>query len=455
MARAIRPTTDKPVAWVSSANRSELEPLLEWLKVDRTVAHDGEALADVAILDLPDVDSVRAEHRAMVDALLPRIDAVTWIVDPEKYDDAAVHAYWRTLAPHADRLRFVLNKADRLTDERPARGHRRPARSPDGRWHSAPAHPRRLGDDRRRHRPPARCPGRCGPRQGHHRGQARDRPGTRRGAAGRVGRHRSGNRVSAAAGGVPPRNARARGRRRRAGAGRPRGPGASDLGGRPLPRPRQWWILLRSHRGARRDGHAAAVGGGRTRRRICADGAREGRSAACSTRCARRWSRPPPTCRHRAAAALLEALGAPTAEADVARVLDRTVAAAGSEIEIPRSPIWPVIGVLQGIVGAVLLFAAAWIGVLIVAGGSVPVGTFEAPLIGPIPFRSPCSPARSSSAASWDGCSASTRVGSAAGSPLASVRARSRRSGKRSSATPSPGWTAWRRRGRRSRGPDA
>ena len=56
-------------------------------------------------------------HRAMVDTLLPRIDAVTWVVDPEKYDDARVHAYWRELAPHADRLRFVLNKADRLAPE--------------------------------------------------------------------------------------------------------------------------------------------------------------------------------------------------------------------------------------------------------------------------------------------------------------------------------------------------
>ena len=51
-----------------------------------------------------------------VDALLPRIDAVAWVVDPEKYDDERLHAYLRRMAPHAPRLRFVLNKADRLTD---------------------------------------------------------------------------------------------------------------------------------------------------------------------------------------------------------------------------------------------------------------------------------------------------------------------------------------------------
>ena len=115
--RAIRPTTDRPLAWVAEDRRSEISGLLEWLKVDQVVTHASPALSDIAILDLPDVDSVRPEHRALVDTLLPRIDAVTWIVDPEKYDDERVHAYWRSLVLHADRLRFVLNKSDRLTDD--------------------------------------------------------------------------------------------------------------------------------------------------------------------------------------------------------------------------------------------------------------------------------------------------------------------------------------------------
>ena len=55
----------------------------------------GQDLSGVAILDLPDVDSVRIEHRATVDALLPRIDAVAWVVDPEKYDDERLHEYLR------------------------------------------------------------------------------------------------------------------------------------------------------------------------------------------------------------------------------------------------------------------------------------------------------------------------------------------------------------------------
>ncbi len=114
--RAVRPTTDQPLAWVADARRDELEPLLAWLGVRHVATHADEDLEGVAILDLPDVDSVRTEHRATVDALLPRIDAVAWVLDPEKYDDSRLHAYLREMAPHAARLRFILNKADRLTE---------------------------------------------------------------------------------------------------------------------------------------------------------------------------------------------------------------------------------------------------------------------------------------------------------------------------------------------------
>ena len=70
----------------------------------------------MAVLDLPDLDGVRLEHRATVDELLPRLDAVTWVVDPEKYDDERLHAYLRARAAHAARMRFVLNKIDRVAE---------------------------------------------------------------------------------------------------------------------------------------------------------------------------------------------------------------------------------------------------------------------------------------------------------------------------------------------------
>ncbi|MFN2484304.1 MAG: GTPase [Candidatus Limnocylindria bacterium] len=115
--RAIRPTTGEPVAWVSSARRHELAPMLQWLGARHVVGHAVQELAHVAIIDLPDFDSVFVEHRATVETLLPRVDALAWIIDPEKYDDARLHdGYLRPLARHSDRFLFVLNKSDRLND---------------------------------------------------------------------------------------------------------------------------------------------------------------------------------------------------------------------------------------------------------------------------------------------------------------------------------------------------
>jgi GTPase Era involved in 16S rRNA processing len=115
--RAVRPTTDEPVAWVAADHQEELSPLLDWLNITHRSGHAERELAQVAILDLPDVDSVRTDHRERADELLPRIDAVAWIVDPEKYDDERQHAYLRDMASRVPQLRVVLNKSDRLTDD--------------------------------------------------------------------------------------------------------------------------------------------------------------------------------------------------------------------------------------------------------------------------------------------------------------------------------------------------
>ena len=115
--RAIRPTTSRPLAWVEGNDRKEVGPLLEWVGVEDVVDHQHRDLADVAIIDLPDVDSVNLGHRAAVDALLPRIDALYWVVDPEKYDDERLHGYLRQLSAHGDRMVFLFNKADRLGED--------------------------------------------------------------------------------------------------------------------------------------------------------------------------------------------------------------------------------------------------------------------------------------------------------------------------------------------------
>jgi 50S ribosome-binding GTPase len=115
-----RPTTNRPVAWLPRSSREDLAGLLDWLEVapdDIHPAADAE-VAGVAILDLPDLDSTAADHRARVEAILPRVDAVVWVTDPEKYGDAVLHddflAHW---LPRLARQIVVVNKADRLSPD--------------------------------------------------------------------------------------------------------------------------------------------------------------------------------------------------------------------------------------------------------------------------------------------------------------------------------------------------
>lgn len=116
-----RPTTSQPIAWVPAADRDGLAPLLGWLGVDDIREHEADGLRSVAILDLPDMDSVETAHRERVEAVLPKVDAVAWVTDLEKYHDAVLHdAFLRTWVPRLDRQAVIVNKADRVAgDDRP------------------------------------------------------------------------------------------------------------------------------------------------------------------------------------------------------------------------------------------------------------------------------------------------------------------------------------------------
>jgi GTP-binding protein EngB required for normal cell division len=114
-AGARRPTTGEPVAWVAAEAVDEVRPLLARLGVESSRTHAKPELRRVVILDLPDVDSLEAGHRATVEELLPKIDVVAWVTDPEKYADAVLHdAFLRDWMARLDRQIVVLNKADRL-----------------------------------------------------------------------------------------------------------------------------------------------------------------------------------------------------------------------------------------------------------------------------------------------------------------------------------------------------
>ncbi|MET0772718.1 MAG: GTPase [Candidatus Limnocylindrales bacterium] len=116
-----RPTTTGAVAWVPAGHEEAAGPLLDWLGgadivVREARGQDAGADDSVAVLDLPDLDSVEPGHAARVDAVLPRVDAVAWVSDPEKYADAVLHdRYLRRWTPRLDRQAFVLNKTDRVS----------------------------------------------------------------------------------------------------------------------------------------------------------------------------------------------------------------------------------------------------------------------------------------------------------------------------------------------------
>jgi hypothetical protein len=112
----VRPTTLEPLAVVPRARAEVIAGYLDDLGVRHREPQ--EAADWLCLLDLPDTDSVDVQHRLQVEALLPRLDVVVWVVDPEKYRDAALHhRYLVPLAPFSRQFVFVLNQVDRLSEE--------------------------------------------------------------------------------------------------------------------------------------------------------------------------------------------------------------------------------------------------------------------------------------------------------------------------------------------------
>lgn len=110
----VRPTTSHPAAAIPDDLGHAMDGYLDRLGIRERHAYDGER---ICILDLPDTDSVELEHRYRVDALLPLVDVIVWVTDPEKYRDARLHEdYLVPLAEYSAQFVFVINQIDRLTE---------------------------------------------------------------------------------------------------------------------------------------------------------------------------------------------------------------------------------------------------------------------------------------------------------------------------------------------------
>ena len=114
-----RPTTSRVTACVWG---SDGDPLLDWIgvepehRIERESLLDGDSeasLRGLVLLDLPDHDSIAPEHRDVVDRVLPQVDLLVWVVDPQKYADDALHSgYLRRMTGRDASMLLVLNQVD-------------------------------------------------------------------------------------------------------------------------------------------------------------------------------------------------------------------------------------------------------------------------------------------------------------------------------------------------------
>ncbi len=130
-----RPTTSWATACVWGTEGAQ--ELLEWLGIPPRHQTTRDSMLDtlresarqredremdgVVLLDLPDHDSTEVSHHLEVDRIVKLADLLVWVLDPQKYADAAIHdRYLAPLAGHAGVMLVVLNHIDTVPEDRRA-----------------------------------------------------------------------------------------------------------------------------------------------------------------------------------------------------------------------------------------------------------------------------------------------------------------------------------------------
>ncbi len=125
-----RPTTSWALACAWGPEGAH--ELLEWMGIparhqvsrlsmlDRST--EDQKLDGLILLDLPDHDSLEVEHHVEMDRLVNYADVLVWVLDPQKYADAAIHdRYIRPMAAFRDVTVVILNQIDRIPYEQRSR----------------------------------------------------------------------------------------------------------------------------------------------------------------------------------------------------------------------------------------------------------------------------------------------------------------------------------------------
>ncbi|MCD9197203.1 GTPase [Aeromicrobium wangtongii] len=121
-----RPTTSWALA--CSWGPDGAQGLLEWMgiparhQISRMSMLDQSTedtkLDGLVLVDLPDHDSTEVSHHLEMDRLIAHADLLVWVLDPQKYADAAIHdRYIRPMASYSDVTLVVLNQIDRIPFE--------------------------------------------------------------------------------------------------------------------------------------------------------------------------------------------------------------------------------------------------------------------------------------------------------------------------------------------------
>ncbi|MBF4160129.1 P-loop NTPase family protein [Nocardioides acrostichi] len=122
-----RPTTSWASACVWGAEGAG--EVLEWLGIAPRHQTTRDSMLDtrreshtmdgVVLLDLPDHDSTEVSHHLEVDRLVPLVDLLVWVLDPQKYADAAIHdRYLAPLKSHQGVMLVALNHIDTVPEAR-------------------------------------------------------------------------------------------------------------------------------------------------------------------------------------------------------------------------------------------------------------------------------------------------------------------------------------------------
>lgn len=103
--------------------------LLDWLGIPPRhqvvrdsmldTGREAKDLDGLVLLDMPDHDSTEVAHHLEVDRLVKLADLLVWVLDPQKYADAALHdRFLKPLAAHKNVMLVVLNHIDEVAPER-------------------------------------------------------------------------------------------------------------------------------------------------------------------------------------------------------------------------------------------------------------------------------------------------------------------------------------------------